>query len=68
MLKKLRDLYENSKNFIAKHALANFTGKIFETFWKRVITPPTLEVIQSLSKMIKNLAEWFIKETALETL
>ena len=68
MLEKLRDVFENSKNLYSKTWACRLTGKIFETFWKRMITPPTFEVVQSLSKMIKNSAEWFVKETAIETL
>ena len=68
MLEKLRTIFETSKSLYSKICSCRLTGKIFEEFWKKTITPPTLEIVQSLQKMYKNCTEWYTKETAIETL
>ena len=68
MLEKLRTIFETSKSLYSKIWSWRLTGKIFEEFWKRTITPPTQDTVHSLNKMFKNSNEWYTKETAIDTL
>jgi hypothetical protein len=68
MLEKLRGIFESSKSLYSKICSCRLTGKIFEEFWKKTISPPTHEIVNSLIKMFKNSQEWYTKETAIDAL
>lgn len=68
MLERLRGVFETSKSLYSKICSCRLTGKIFEEFWKKTISPPTQETVQSLIKMFKNSSEWYTKETAIDAL